>query len=368
MKALTPLVMLAALLLALVSPITAHAGNGSDGVVTEDGGGSGAEGGGGSGAEGGGGSGAEGPAGISVPRVMLTEFISAPNEVVAGEAIAISFTLQNMSRTTRVNNLKVTLVSDEAGAFLPMNGSASTYISTIRAEGSVSREMTLRSMPTLEEKPYSLSLRIEYEDAQANAFESTEQVAIIVRQTVRADTSTAQVMPEAITAGQQSSVTFSINNLGKNKLFNARVTIPEGQGLAPQEVFVGTVEPGASGAVDMTVQALEETQGPINIQVSYEDANGVVTTMDKELALLVQPEMVPEEEFPMEEEFPIEEEAGLLGGIPAMTLAVGAGVVILVLALLMILVGRNRRRRRIREKDSDMALLDGDPLVPTDVA
>src|SRR5690554_5436915 len=89
--------------------------------------------------------------GVSVPRIMLTEFVTEPGQVVAGEAVGVSFTLQNMSRSTRVNNLKVTLTADEAGAFLPVNGSSSTYISTIRAEHSVSRTMALRTLPSLEE-------------------------------------------------------------------------------------------------------------------------------------------------------------------------------------------------------------------------
>lgn len=70
----------------------------------------------------------------------------------------------------------------------------------------------------------------------------------------------------------------------------------------------------------------------------------------------------------MEEEFPIEEESGFIGGIPGQTLAVAAGLFVALLALVLFLVGRSRRRRHAREKDSDMALLDGDPLVPTDVA
>src|SRR5699024_7646124 len=142
--------------------------------------------------------------GVSVPRIMLTEFVTEPGQVVAGEAVGVSFTLQNMSRSTRVNNLKVTLTADEAGAFLPVNGSSSTYISTIRAEHSVSRTMALRTLPSLEERPYSLTLKVEYEDALANPYESSEQVAIPVTQTVRADTSSPQVMPQQIMAGQQA--------------------------------------------------------------------------------------------------------------------------------------------------------------------
>lgn len=356
------------LLLAFTAPLSAHAGNGSDGGGG-DGIGSAApgdEGSDGSGGGGGDGGGAElPPAGISVPRVMLTEFISEPGEVVAGDAITVSFTLQNMSRSTRVNNLKVTLTSDDAGAFLPVNGSSSTYISTIRAEHSVSRTMTLRTLPSLEEKPYGLTLQIEYEDALANPYQSTEQVAIPVGQTVRADTSTPQVMPEQVMVGQQASVTFSINNLGRNKLFNARVTIPEGQAVAPQEVFVGTIEPGASGTVDLTVQAVAESFDPIAVQVSYEDAGGVESTLDRTLELAVAPEMVPEDEE-FGEEWPVEEDPGMAGGLSGTALMVIAGAILLALVLVLLLVGRARRRRRSREQDSDMALLDGDPLVPAD--
>lgn len=301
--------------------------------------------------------------GISIPRVMLTEFITEPGSVVAGDAVNVSFTLQNMSRTTRVNNLKVTLSADDAGAFLPVNGSASTFISTIRAEASVSRSMALRTLPTLEERPYSLTLKIEYEDALANPYESSEQVAIPVTQVVRADTSSPQVMPPQIMAGQQTTVTFSVNNLGKNKLFNAKASIPEGQPVAAQEVFVGNIEPGASGDVEMTLQAVSESSEPVALLITYEDAEGTVTTLEQTIGLVVMPEMMPEEEWPVEE-WPEEEfvEPGMSGTM----MLVIAGAIIALLAVIIALATRARRRRRARDKDSDMALLDGDPLVPTD--
>lgn len=329
-----------------------------DGVSNGGTGGTGGTGGGTDGGSGGGGSGG-GVAGTSTPRVMLTEFTAQPGEVTAGDAVEVTFTLQNMSRTTRVNNLKVTLTAADAGAFLPMNGSSSMYISTIKAEGSVTRTMSFRTLPTLEARPYGLTLQVDYEDAQANSFSSQEQVSIPIRQTQRADTSTFQVMPESIMVGQQASVTFSINNLGKTKLYNARVKVAEGQGVAAAESFVGNIDAGASGAVDMTLQAAQESTSPIRVEVTYEDANGKVTNMERELTLFITPQVNPEPFPPVEPEVPAD------SGLP-MALLWGLAAVAVLIVLTVVIVRVRRRRRRSQQQDSDMALLDGDPLVPTD--
>lgn len=334
------------------APATLMQGDGPGG----DGGTGGGTGGGGTGGGPGG-----GISGTSTPRVMLTSFVAEPAEVTAGDAVEVKFTLQNMSRTTRVNNLKVTLTAADAGAFLPINGSSSMYISTIKAEGSITRSMSFRTLPTLEARPYALTLQVDYEDSQANAFTSQEQVSIPIRQTQRADVSTFQVMPESIMVGQQASVTFSINNLGKTKLYNARVKVAEGQGVAAAESFIGTIDAGASGAVDMTLQADREAAAPIKLAVTYEDANGTVTTMDRELTLFVTPQVNPEPFPPMEPEVPAD------GGVPMALILALVGLALLVLAIVVIVTVR-RRRRRSQQQDSDIALLDGDPLVPADQA
>lgn len=322
--------------------------------------GTGSTGGSGGGTDGGTGGGSGGGiAGTSTPRVMLTEFVPQPGEVTAGDSVEVTFTLQNMSRTTRVSNLKVTLTSADAGAFLPMNGSSSMYISTIKAEGSVTRTMSFRTLPTLEARPYGLTLQVDYEDAQANSYTSQEQVSIPIRQIQRADTSSFQVMPESVMVGQQASVTFSINNLGKTKLYNARVKVADGQGVAPAESFVGNVDGGASGAVDMTLQAAKESTSPIRVEVTYEDANGTVTSMERELTLFITPQVNPEP-FP-----PVEPEVPAAGGFP-MALVWGLVALAVLILLTVVIVRVRRKRRHSQVQDSDMALLDGDPLVPTD--
>lgn len=300
--------------------------------------------------------------GKSVPRVMLTAFTTEPASIRAGEAFRVSFTLQNMSATTRVNNLKVTVSGGEDGAFLPLGGSSSTFIRTMRAEGSVSREMDFRSLPTVEARPYQMTLTVEYEDSDFNQLQSQEVVSVVFEQEARADTSSFQVIPEFVAAGQDASVSFAVNNMGKTKLFNTRASVKEGQAITSQEVFVGNIEPGASGTVDMLVRAEEETSQPTTVMITWEDAAGSPTTVEKTFELVVEPEMVePQEEFPQEWE---EEEVQM--GPDLLTLAIIGGIILLAILVLALTIRARRRRRSQQTLDDDMALLDGDPLVPAD--
>ena len=341
---------------AMVSP--AHAGMPMEEGEPTAGSGSGDS----SGSSSSGGSGGGAPAaGVSVPRVMLTEFTTDPGSVVAGDEVEVEFTLENMSGVTRVENLRVTLSSDDAGAFLPVKGSSSLYIPVIYSGDSVTETMTLRTLPTLEERPYALTLQVEYEDANAMPYESSEKVAIPVSQPVRVDASDPQVLPAEIRAGQQASVTFNVNNLGKNQIFNVRASIPEGQAVAPQRIFIGTIEPGASGAVDLTVQAIAVNDEPITVQISYEDANGTVTTEDRTFDLVISVEQTSPPGPPMGPPPGAVEQSG--SGLPLLPLVIGLLLVLLIVGVIVAVV---RRRRRSEEHDSDIALLDDDPLVPPD--
>ena len=134
-----------------------------------------------------------------------------------------------------------------------------------------------------------MTISIEYEDSKANAYTSTENVAIEVTQELRASASSPQLLPEMLMVGQQGSLTFNIQNQGRSKLFNAKATIPEGQPITAPEVFVGTIEPGASGAVDMMVTAEAEAAGPVEILVTYEDDEGTEKSFTQDVQVMAAP-------------------------------------------------------------------------------
>ncbi len=299
------------------------------------------------------------PPGVSVPRVMLAGFVSTPVEVMAGEDFSVSFTLRNTSKRTRVENIKVSLSSGEGAAFLPANGSSSIFIERISAGDDSIQTMAFHSLPSLEERPYQLQLMVEYEDAVANAYQSQEMVSVPVKQSVRADTSAPQVMPEMVQVGQDASVTFNIHNQGKTKLYNAKAVVKAAQAVTGEDMFIGTIEPGSSGAVDMLVSAEEESEDPLVIEVTYEDVDGKVTSLSKEVPMSVMPaEMM--EEFPGDE-MPVDES----GGLPWIPILIGLFLLAL-LVVILLLVRRSRRRSREQEDMESLSLIGEDPLVPTD--
>ncbi len=339
-------------------------GSGSDGGSGTGDGTGGGTGGGGTGGTGGGtpggDPGTQGPAGVSVPRVMVEGFSIAPQKIFAGQDFTVNFSLRNTSTKTQVQNLKVTVSSPDA-AFLPIDGSSSLYVSRIRAERVSGHTMNFRALPSLEAKPYQLVIAVEYEDPSANAYSSSETLAIEVNQELRADASTPQVTPAVLNIGQQGSMTFSVQNQGKSKLFNAKVTIPEGQALAPAEAFVGGVEPGTSGAVDMTVTAAQPATGPVEVVITYEDVRGQLFTVKKQVEVPVQeavPPTMPEDDPSMQ---PPPEE----GGFPLLPVGIGAAVLLLA-ATAFLIVRSARKRRAAREDEASLAALAGENLVGDD--
>ncbi|VEJ59207.1 hypothetical protein [Arachnia propionica] len=296
--------------------------------------------------------------GVSVPRVMLKSLATAPQSVPAGGSFTLSFSLVNMSKKARVNNLKVSL-SQAEGAFLPAEGSSSLYVPTIKAGGTNEQKMTFHALPTLENRPYAMTLTVEYEDTESNAFSTSETISVMVAQPSRADVSSSTVSPESVIPGQEAIATFSVNNLGKTKLYNTRVSVAEGQGVEARDQFIGSIEPGAAGNVELSLIGTVEHAGPVKAVITYEDEFGNATILEKEINLTVNPVPAPQQSNPESVSPPEQEEKGIV--VEPWVYWVG-GAVVVGIAALIVTISLLRRRSR-REKTSDPDLLDNDPLV-----
>ena len=294
--------------------------------------------------------------GVSVPRVMLKSLATAPQSVPAGGSFTLSFSLVNMSRKARVSNLKVSL-SQAEGAFLPAEGSSSLYISSIKAGGTIERKMTFHALPTLENRPYAMTLTVEYEDTESNAFSTSETISVMVAQPSRADASSPTVSPGSIIPGQEAIATFSVNNLGKTKLYNTRVSVAEGQGVEARDQFIGTIEPGAAGNVELSLIGTAEHTGSVKAVITYEDEFGNATTLEREINLAVNPVPAPQQPNSEGASPPEQEEKGIV--VEPWVYWVGGAAVIGVAAAIVTI--SLLRRRRGKTPDTD--LLGNDPLV-----
>lgn len=303
----------------------------------------------------------------STPRIIVTGFETSPAEVYAGDTFTLTIHVQNTSKRTSVSNVEFDMQAAKEGdsekttyaAFLPTSGSNTVFVDTIAPGGTTDLVIEMTARADLIQKPYVLEVKMNYEDAKYNPFESTASVSIPVKQESKFDLSTPEVMPANINVGDQSNVMFSIYNTGKTTLYNVQVKY-EGDSISGGECFVGKVEAGATGNVDsmITGEAPTMDDGTIKALITYEDEAGNPTTREEIITLFVSEAMM--EEMPMDPAMMGEEEPK----------GPGAGVWILIVVLVIaavvaaVLIIRNKKKKKaaasLLAEDLNMIDLDSE--------
>ena len=133
-----------------------------------------------------------------------------------------------------------------------------------------------------------MSIKEKYDSPEFKNAEEEVKISIPVKQQPRFSTSTIEVMPESISVGSETNVMFGINNTGKVLLYNVTAVF-EGDSIQKTDAYVGNIEPGKTGNVDAMISGIAPTadDGKSKITISYEDENGEVTEVEKEMNLLV---------------------------------------------------------------------------------
>ena len=301
----------------------------------------------------------------SKPRVIITGFQTIPEEVYAGDVFTVILNVQNTSQRTSVSNVQINLEATPEGttgntyeAFLPTSGSNTVYIDKIGIGGTANVEIEMTAKADLTQKPYSLEVKMEYEDEEYEAFTSDASVSIPILQESKFDTSTPDVMPASITVGSQSNVMFSIYNTGKTILYNVQVKFI-GDSITGGDTFVGKIESSATGNVDAMITGLAPTMddGTITAVISYEDAAGNVTTFDKTMNLYVTEEIV-DMSGDMGGEIPIDGMDETATGSKDWIIYLVIGGVVAGIAAITIIVKERRKNKEKKELAKDLEGID----------
>ncbi len=303
---------------------------------------------------------------LSMPRLIVTGFTTEPKEVYSGEQFTLNLSIENTSKETTVQNLQLDLTATVEGsstqasyaAFLPTSGSNSFYIDNIPPGGETELTMDFEAKAGLEQKPYVMDINMQYEDERANAYESKGSVSIPVKQVSKFDISTPSVEPSVIDIGEQADLMFSIYNTGKTTLYNVQVTIND-PSLQQALAYVGNLAPGATGNVDLMLTGTDysETEdGLINMQISYEDESGNISSKDRQISLLVQQNEYIDDFGYMDDMEPVDEG---LKTWQKVLIGVGIGV-IAIIALIAIVTAMLRRRKR--KEEDELALYIDDAV------
>lgn len=233
----------------------------------------------------------------SVPRVIVTGFETQPGEVRAGSNFKLIIHLKNTSGKTAVSNMLFDLqapssgteAAAEAPAFLPASGSSSVYLDNIPAGGTKDISIELNARADLIQKPYSIAMTMKYEDSRSTQYEAQSSLAIPIVQKARFEFGKIQIAPDPVTAGEEVNISCSLYNLGRVKMYNVKAKF-EGEAIETQEQFVGNLDSGATGSIDMIVKAKEKAKGKseCKLLLSYEDDAGNVSTSEQKFSVNVE--------------------------------------------------------------------------------
>lgn len=234
------------------------------------------------------------------PRIVVTGFETNPAQVFAGDTFTLTIHVQNTAKDLAVSNVLFDMQAAVEGedktntysAFLPTSGASSVYMDSIAANTAADIVIEMTAKADLAQKPYVLDVNMKYDAGVMFDLTDKASVSIPISQESRFDTSIPEVVPSDITVGSQSNVMFSIYNTGKTTLYNVQVKFI-GDSVDEASAFVGNLQSGATGNVDVMLTGIAATMddGTINMEISYEDEGGNVTTTQKPITLFVSEEM-----------------------------------------------------------------------------
>ena len=224
-------------------------------------------------------------------RIIVDSFETDPAEIYAGQDFTLKVRMKNASNSIVASNILFTFESEtvsDSPVFTTVNGSNSVVVNSLSPGASDTLTIKFSSSPTAEQRSYTITINEQYDSPEFKNAKEAVKIAVGLKQEARLNTGTIEVMPDAISVGEESNVMFSINNTGKVMLYNVNAVF-EADSIQKNEAYVGNIEPGKSGNVDTMINGIAPTtdDGKVKLTITDEDENGKVSTVEKEIQLMV---------------------------------------------------------------------------------
>ena len=224
-------------------------------------------------------------------RIIVDSFETDPARILAGQDFTLKVKMKNASSDITASNILFTFepeAVENSPVFTTANGSNSVVVNSLAPGASEVLTMKFTSSPSAEQRAYNITITEQYDSPEFKNAKETVKIAVALKQEARLNTGTIEIMPDSIEVGTETNIMFPINNTGKVTLYNV-TAIFEADSIQRAESYVGNIKPGESGNVDVMVAGAAPTmdEGKIRLTITYEDENGVVTPVEKEVQLFV---------------------------------------------------------------------------------
>lgn len=287
-------------------------------------------------------------------RLIVDSYSTVPEKVYAGEPFQLILNMKNASSSINASNILFSLSSakDKDSPVFNMEGGAnSIVVNSLPAGQTTTLKLNMTAMAGVDPKAYSITIEEKYDSPEfKNATEKVD-IDIQVNQVARLSVSNFEISPqEGVEVGNDANVMFGINNTGKVILYNVEAIL-EAPSIKKGTMYLGNIEPGKTGNVDMMVTGIAPTEddGTIPITIRYEDVNGNSFEEKSELTLMVTEAMDfsdLEQDMPMEPENP--------GMSLPVKIGLGAGIAAALGAAIALILRAKRRKQKENEQDDEI--------------
>ena len=181
----------------------------------------------------------------SQPKVMVTDY-KTKGELKAGNTAKISITFTNKSKTDYVRNMKLTF-SDSSGEIVPI-GVASGYVDRLNAKKSVTWDIDVKISETAADGNHAVNIMCEFE-SEAGSGTSSDVINLNVIDKKKIETTAA---PQDTSQPRLMVTEYTVEN--------------------------GSIIPGESRKVSITIKNTSPSKAVSNIKLSLADESGELKT------------------------------------------------------------------------------------------
>lgn len=295
------------------------------------------------------------------PQIVIESYTygdEGETSVTGGKVFTLTMKIRNAGKVA-IENVKITVSSSAdattGGVFSPANSSNTFFVEKIPAGGTIEESIDLLPKADASPKSYGLDIAFNYEavvNKERIELSPTETISIPLTQPDRFEIGDVQ-MWGPVYVGDTLSGNVSYVNKGKSTIFNLSVKI-EGEGFttAESESYIGNVESGSGDSFDISLNPTQAGTLKATLTFSYEDANGEVKEVVKEIESEVMEYEPVDPIGPDDPVGPVEPEKT---GLPtwAVIAIIAGGVVVAVVVVVIVVKAVKKKKLKAQDAEDD---------------
>ena len=189
----------------------------------------------------------------------------------AGSTTEMSLTFRNKSCSQNVFGLKISLSTENKGIEFEKN---SFYVQVLAPGEAITLEQMITITENCDPGQAVITFSLDYEDSKATATTGTELLSFQIIQPVRVKLEASDI-PSVLYTMDTVEIPVKAMNLGRDKIYNASVSLKADELSSNDTAFLGTIEAGDLSQGSLRIYVKGKTgKCAGQLILTYEDADG----------------------------------------------------------------------------------------------